>query len=442
MRSDAVAEERGLIEISRGYRPEVSELKSAKRSGNERCGVHAWHPYYAGYSESFVDSALKYLDCDRGMTILDPWGGSGTTSLVASRLGLQSISVDINPAISALSASKSFEVVKHAHGLSAFCRTLNAQFSSKNLNRSPHQANEWLQEIVCAASTSFPRLSLTHQSAASHLCLNANTVPLSYPLRAFLQVAAFRLGRLSEDGEALSNPTWVKYKDENKKSTLNATIDFKSICHEMLAELKNSYQGNVGAHSFHLIGDSRKLPISTGVIDRIVTSPPYLTRIDYAVAAAPELALLKVPRSLRDIRLDTMGSPVIRGPRVAQNPSWGEKCNKFLNEVASHESKAAKSYYWKHMLQYFEDMERSLSEIRRVLRRGGRALVVVQGSYFKEILCPLGELYEEMAEGVGLKAEIVFNDRVASHMAHLNMRSSKYLANKVYSEDFVLLTKR
>ena len=64
-----------------------------------------------------------------------------------------------------------------------------------------------------------------------------------------------------------------------------------------------------------------------------------------------------------------MGSPVIRGPRVEQSASWGKKCNKFLNEVAFHESKAAKSYYWKHMLQYFEDMERSLSEIRRVLRQ-------------------------------------------------------------------------
>ncbi len=442
MRSNAVAEKRDIIEVSRRDRSTVNELKSAKRSVNERCGVHAWHPYYAGYSESFVDSALRYLDCDQGMTILDPWGGSGTTSLVASRLGLQSISVDINPAISALSASKSFEIIRHARGLSEFCKTINARFSSKDLNCSTHEANEWLQEIVFAASTSFPRLFLRHQSAARHLCLNAKTLPLSYPLRAFLQVAAFRLGRLSEGGEALSNPTWIKYKNKNKNSAPNAIIDFKGICHEMLVELKNSYQGNEGAHSFHLIGDSRKLPISTGVIDRIVTSPPYLTRIDYAVAAAPELALLRVPRTLRDIRLDTMGSPVIRSSRVAQNTSWGEKCNKFLNEVSSHESKAAKSYYWKHMLQYFEDMESSLFEIHRVLRRGGKALVVVQGSYFKEILCPLGELYEEMAKGVGLKAEIVFNDRVASHMAHLNMRSSKYLANKVYSEDFVLLTKR
>src|SRR5690606_14838100 len=98
---------------------------------------------------------------------------------------------------------------------------------------------------------------------------------------------------------------------------------------------------------------SRKLPIATGKIDVIITSPPYLTRIDYAVAVAPELSLMNPDVSLREIRLGTMGSPVIRGNPALQKTAWGGKCNRFLNDVAAHGSKAAKSYYLKHMLQYF-----------------------------------------------------------------------------------------
>jgi SAM-dependent methyltransferase len=239
----------------------------------------------------------------------------------------------------------------------------------------------------------------------------------------------------------LSNPTWTKHRNKIFRSS-DATGDFEEVGREMLADLKAAYHGCIGEKSIHVVGDSRRLPISTGAIDVIITSPPYLTRIDYAVAAAPELFLMNPVESLRAIRLNTMGSPVIRRSPAVQKAIWGEKCNRFLSDVAAHESKAAKSYYLKHMLQYFDDMEKSLSEIHRVLRPKGKALVVVQGSYFKEILCPLAELYVEMADGMGLQAEIVFNERVSSHMAHLNKRSSKYQAHKVYSEDFVLLTKR
>ncbi|MBC6423004.1 MAG: hypothetical protein GDA43_18470 [Hormoscilla sp. SP5CHS1] len=64
-------------------------LASAKRSRKERMRVHAWHPYYAGYSEAFVSSAIAYLNLNSALSplLLDPWNGSGTTGLVASRWG-------------------------------------------------------------------------------------------------------------------------------------------------------------------------------------------------------------------------------------------------------------------------------------------------------------------------------------------------------------------
>lgn len=421
----------------------ANSLVSAKRGARERTGVHAWHPYYAGFSEDFVESALSYLKCSPGMIVLDPWGGSGTTSLVASRNGVTSISVDINPAISSLSASKSFDILARREFLSKFLTKARSSFLNDTVGvNSATDIETRLRSIVDAAAKAFPRLSKQYEkAAASFLRDDVEKVVLSYPLTAFLQVAAFRLGRQSQRNEDLSNPTWTK---QRKKINRSAEMigNFEDLCREMLIDLNNAYRGNQGGQSIHLVGDSRRLPIATGKIDAIITSPPYLTRIDYAVAAAPELSLINPSLSLREIRLGTMGSPVIRGEPVLQKTTWGRKCNRFLNDVAAHESKAAKSYYLKHMLQYFDDMEKSLEEIRRVLRRGGKALVVVQGSYFKEIHCPLGELYVEMAESLGLKAEIVFRDRVSGHMAHLNKRSSKYQANKVYSEDFVKLAKR
>jgi hypothetical protein len=48
------------------------KLASAKRSLSERKGIHSWHPYYAGYSEAFVTSAIEYLGINKSQILLDP----------------------------------------------------------------------------------------------------------------------------------------------------------------------------------------------------------------------------------------------------------------------------------------------------------------------------------------------------------------------------------
>jgi hypothetical protein len=77
----------------------TNKLASAKRGAKERQGVHAWHPYYAGYSEAFVSSAIEYLGVNNSHVLLDPWPGSGTTAPVASRYKLPIIELEINPAM-------------------------------------------------------------------------------------------------------------------------------------------------------------------------------------------------------------------------------------------------------------------------------------------------------------------------------------------------------
>ncbi len=88
-----------------------NNLASAKRTKNERQGVYAWHPYYAGYSEAFVASAIKYLDLNSSDLILDPWNGSGTTAFVASQFNIPTLGCEINPVMNIFSTAKSSYIV-------------------------------------------------------------------------------------------------------------------------------------------------------------------------------------------------------------------------------------------------------------------------------------------------------------------------------------------
>src|SRR4051794_20129996 len=60
--------------------------------------VDSWYRYYAGYSSGFVEQALTEL-ADSAELVLDPWNGTGTTTVVAASKSVPAIGLDINPAL-------------------------------------------------------------------------------------------------------------------------------------------------------------------------------------------------------------------------------------------------------------------------------------------------------------------------------------------------------
>jgi hypothetical protein len=62
-----------------------------------------------------------------------------------------------------------------------------------------------------------------------------------------------------------------------------------------------------------------------------------------------------------------MGATVITKERKEQRESWGKSSNQVLDAIKSHETKAAVSYYWKNIVQYFMDADAALEEIFRVV---------------------------------------------------------------------------
>jgi hypothetical protein len=58
------------------------------------------------------------------------------------------------------------------------------------------------------------------------------------------------------------------------------------------------------------VASSESLPIGDKSVDFILTSPPYCTRIDYAVATMPELALIgyKLNSDFKSLRKQLIGT--------------------------------------------------------------------------------------------------------------------------------------
>jgi hypothetical protein len=184
------------------------------------------------------------------------------------------------------------------------------------------------------------------------------------------------------------------------------------------------------------VGDARALPLPDACADAALTSPPYLSRLDYVRATLPELLALGLDNDgkISTLRSEIMGG-VLATKRTDCVPSaWGPKTRAVLDAIYAHGSKASKSYYSVLARQYFADLEAALFELLRVLRPGGRGLIVVQTSYYKDVLIPLPALVVEILAGLGQESGVLQSEEISQHYGQLSPYQRGYVSRKVLDE--------
>jgi hypothetical protein len=221
---------------------------------------------------------------------------------------------------------------------------------------------------------------------------------------AFFYTILFRTVRALLTDFSASNPTWIK-KPKTIDHRINpgkGVIDnrFKEEAGTMICHLRaeSALVNKLRAASID-VASSDSLPLPDRSVDFVLTSPPYCTRIDYAVATAPELAVLGYSKDVvsETLRRKLIGTSTVKSKVSPPDENWGPTCLRFLKQMASHESKASKTYYYKNHVQYFQAIHESISEIHRCLKRGGAAIIVVQDSYYKELHNNLPQIFIEMS---------------------------------------------
>lgn len=78
----------------------VSKLESLDWNFTEKRStkdIHSIHPYPAKFISSIPKQLIETIGIEKGLKILDPFCGSGTTMAVAQELGIESIGIDLNP---------------------------------------------------------------------------------------------------------------------------------------------------------------------------------------------------------------------------------------------------------------------------------------------------------------------------------------------------------
>ncbi|MDH4472192.1 MAG: DNA methyltransferase [Fluviicola sp.] len=408
-----------------------------------------FYPYYAGFSSSFANSLIESAELSQDALIVDPWNGSGTTIMAAANSGYKTIGIDLNPVM--VIASKA-NMLSHNELSSLWPITLD--ICQKALRKKSYVDNSF-SDPLCSWLTpqgaiNFRKIEvsiqklLVNRSSYKFLSEENSDINSLSNIASFYYVALFRTLRLVISSFSTSNPTWIKTtKSENDlldPSTLDIIHLFKRMVEDMIKIRDKSFTKGESSNceSTIKVGSSISIPIEKNSIDLVLSSPPYCTRIDYAVATMPELAILGYTKEpFSDLRKNLIGTSKVPSKNPIVKKEWGKECNKFLENLFNHQSKASKSYYFKNHTQYFDSLYNSIGEISRILKPGGISILVVQDSFYKELHNDLAQISNEMSFNNGLILKRREDFVISRSMAGINARTKKY-RQKIETTESVL----
>jgi SAM-dependent methyltransferase len=429
---------------SGGYNP---SLRNPKRNSSCNKGRTGWYPYYAGFSPEFVEDAINFArTCTSIDRILDPWNGSGTTTQVAHSQGILVDGFDLNPAMVLVAKAKTLHTDVRASLpslLDDIC------FKAQNLRgiAQDDPLTAWLTERSASAVRSIDKAIFALLVDGKQYTPIGRLRSLSEvsALASFFYLALFRTLRTLLSVFIGSNPTWLRQPDEG---TPLIDVEERQIVHHfrnhllsmkatLLAEFARSFSVEPAPRID--VADSTALPVTSGGFDLIVSSPPYCTRIDYAIKTRAELAILGIDqKSFRSLRDEMLGTPTIADTPTRSSVEWGQSCAQLLKCISQHRAKASKSYYWKTYAQYFRGLFQSIREISRALRPSGLCFLVVQDSYYKDLWVDLATITNEMAAAVNLRLVHRANFTTRRTMIGLNTSSRIYNNTHAHTESVLL----
>jgi len=334
---------------------------------------HDLHAFAAKFPPQLPRAFIRGLT-KSGDVVLDPMMGSGTTVVEALLEERRGVGLDIDPLALRLGRVKTmpldahslrdegYKVISQASTLLSKGTTIDLELTHRFDERTKAFLDYWF-------------LPTTQRELMALVLAIANVTTTS--ARRFLELTfsstiVTKSGGVSRARDlAHSRP----HLDETKVPK-NALEQFAIRLRKNLTSIMQLKTN--GTMTAALAGDARFMPFSDGVIDLIVTSPPYANAIDYM--RAHKFSLVWLGESVVDLsalRARYLGSERIEHTHYAALPARPETT---IRELAERDNSRAGI-----LRKYFVEMESVLSEMYRVLRNNSAAIVVVGTSVMRGI---------------------------------------------------------
>ena len=394
---------------------------------NKSAPVYRLFKYKEGFSAALVEYILDYLELGDG-PILDPFSGTGTTSIVSASRAFSSTGIELLP-IGNLIANARAEMMS---GLSD--DTIDTLHSWSE-NRVWEECSE-PEELLTLRITNGAYPEETEYRIRQYLSsIWKGKTPQARMILLFALCSILEeISYTRKDGQYLrwdfrSNRRSGK-KPFNKGTIFSFEEAIKSKFDSIISDAHNTYrpdlfrQNHFSKHKVKFLEGScldEMMNLEDSSYGAVITSPPYCNRYDYTRTYALELAVLGIDeRHLLDLRQSMLSCTVENRAKdlLSINPDWGQA----LDYCKSHSTLSAILEYLyglkskgqlnnngiPRMVEgYFNEMACVIYECSRVLKQGGYVAMVNDNVRYAGVPIPIDTILSDIAERCGMKVESI-----------------------------------
>jgi hypothetical protein len=306
------------------------------------------------------------------LVVLDPMAGSGTTVAVARALGHYGIGVDLDP-LASLIATVWCADLKVSRFRQA-SREILVEANRRRSNRSiPPGTDAGTEEFMHYWFDLGARRDLTALAASIRDYRDAE-------IRRFLWCAFSRMIVVKRIGVSLAAD--VAHSRPHKVFTKAPARPFEAFSAATNAVILGATFVAPGSKPLPRAkltrGDARSLVIDDNTVDVSITSPPYINAIDYL--RGHKLSLVWMGFSVSELR--EMRSENISAEHGLASPDRRLRRAAMAAAPVDLLTPASRNMF----LRYLHDMREVLVEQRRVLKPGGRLVMVLADSLIEGLL--------------------------------------------------------
>lgn len=394
-----------------------------------RQGSHRIFNRYPARSICLVPRAIIRELCQehaRGVSVLDPFMGSGTTAVEATMQGCTIYGVEIDPLARLITEVRLYrynhelisELTECFHGIeSKWLVTKQDESLAPQLQRieswfTPAQYKELL------------RLKTAIYSATAE----------DSPSRNFFRIVLADMVRPCSQAERQTLKPYISTK-YIKQATPVAVAFAKSFAAHIAAVAECNEGTLVPSRSrVQWLGtDAAKFRKSTKPITVAITSPPYANALDYVRCIKIESAWVDCGSDpvFAELRRGQIGDPA--RARAAQDDVVEAAVGHLCRQIEIDDAPRART-----VRGYFADMLNNLQCVHRTLVAGGRYHVIVGDGVIRKVSVPTHKIIASLGESVGFKWVHYYKYRIRDHRTSIPRQNQ---GGKIEYEHVVVLEK-
>lgn len=404
--------------------------------GSRPVPFQSWQKFKEAFAPELISRAVHESELEV-RSLVDPFGGSGTTALAAQFLGIHPITFEVNPYLADVIEAK----LTH-YDLDDLRNDISTVVTS--LAEPPALSKQSLSDAHSHLPPTFVEPGINHRwlfsSAVAQLILSTldsiSRVKNADHRRLMRVALGGTLVGLSNTRVSGKGRRYRTNWEARQKSRETAASTIQEALHSALDDVAKYNDRN--CQSFQVLnGDSRKLMSSIGEVDLSIFSPPYPNSFDYTDVYNIELWMLGYLTSYaenQDLRRSTLSSHVQIDRDFAPAPEQSQILARTLALLETRRASLWDKRIPEMIGAYFSDIFGVISELSTSLKTGGEAWIVVGDSRYASVDVPVASILMELSEHAGYS--------ILGREPFRSMRSSPQQGGRLELAETLLILRR